>query len=203
MAAPEFLVVYVSEGTLSILKSPDPQARESMRKLEQRIETRAPQQAVWEVLADFGGVEKWAPGMRRSNLLGDQDSGVGTRRVMRHRWGFRIEELVTEWSEGEAYAFELLQAPFPMTNVYETWDLASEDGQTTIVTTVSYEMSLGVIGTLLDYFLVRFLVAREMRAGLRALACRTSRTRPVRGTEFHRNEYLASSPGTNGYGCDN
>jgi ligand-binding SRPBCC domain-containing protein len=140
-----------------------------MRKLQQRIVSPVPKQALWEVLADFGGVQKWAPGMRRSRLLGDSETGVGTLRVMRHRWGFRIEELVTAWDEGEGYSFELLQAPFPMRNVCETWKLESEGRQTVVSTTVAYQMGLGIFGSLLDFFLVRFLVTREMRMGIHAL----------------------------------
>lgn len=140
-----------------------------MRRLEQRTETGASRQAVWTVLADFGGVAKWAPGMRRSGLQGDLTAGVGTRRVMRHRWGFKIEERITDWVEGESYAFVLLRAPFPMRDVHETWNLESREGQTKIITSVSYRMGLGVLGAVLDVLLVRFLVKREMRAGLRAL----------------------------------
>jgi ligand-binding SRPBCC domain-containing protein len=140
-----------------------------MRKLQQRIVSPVPKQALWEVLADFGGVEKWAPGMRRSRLLGDCRTGVGTLRVMRHRWGFRIKELVTAWDEGEGYSFELLQAPFPMRNVCETWKLDTDGRQTVVTTTVAYQMGLGIVGSLLDFFLVRFLVTREMRMGVLAL----------------------------------
>jgi ligand-binding SRPBCC domain-containing protein len=151
-----------------------------MRKLEEEIVTGLSRQAVWEVLADFGGVQKWAPGMRRSRLEGDSATGVGTRRVMRHRWGFRIAEVVTEWNEGSGYAFDLLQAPFPMENVHETWLLEHDAGGTRITTTVSYDMGVSPLGALLDALLVRFLVAREMRAGLRALIAYAERHSVVR-----------------------
>jgi hypothetical protein len=36
-----------------------------MRTLNERVEIKAPAKAVWEVLADFGGVADWAPYMRR------------------------------------------------------------------------------------------------------------------------------------------
>ena len=141
-----------------------------MRRLEQKITTGTPRQTVWKVLADFGGVFKWAPGIRRSSLKGDQVSGVGARRTIQLRWGFETEEVVTEWTDGEGYAFRLLKAPFPMRNVLETWNLESADGRTTITTTVSYDMAMGAIGAMLDATLVKFLVEREMRAGLCALS---------------------------------
>ena len=140
-----------------------------MHKLEQEIVAAVPPQAVWEVLEQFGSVDQWAPGMHSSSLSGEQASGVGTRRVMRHRWGFRIEEEVTRWADGLGMSFVLTRAPFPMQNVHETWDIEEQNGATRIVTTVTYEMGMGVLGTLLDQLLVRFVVEREMRHGMKAL----------------------------------
>lgn len=134
-----------------------------MRKLEQRIVINTSQQVVWKVLADFGSPAEWAPGMLRSSLKGEQKNGVGTHRVLRHAWGFNIEEVVTEWIDGAGISFNLVKAPFPMCDVRETWVLRYDDVQTLITTTVSYNMRLGLLGIILDAVLVRFLVTREMR----------------------------------------
>jgi ligand-binding SRPBCC domain-containing protein len=140
-----------------------------MRILSERVYIQAPAGAVWAVLADFGGVADWAPYMKKSHLIGDIKRGVGTRRGMRHAWGFRFEEAVTEWTEGSGFCFDVFQAPFPMKDVRETWVTASDNGLSTVRTRVSYDMRLGLIGRLLDWLLVRFIVTREMRAGLRGL----------------------------------
>ena len=140
-----------------------------MRALTERIEIEAPQAAVWESLADFGGVSDWAPYMKHSHLIGDISSGVGCRRGMRHAWGFRFEEEVTQWTEDEGYAFDVFRAPYPMKDVKEIWIAGRENGFSTVTTRVKYDMKLGPIGTFLDWLLVRFVVKREMRAGLRGL----------------------------------
>lgn len=140
-----------------------------MRVLEERVELEAPAARVWAALADFGGVARWAPYMRSSRLLGDQAAGVGTRRAMRHAWGFRFEECVTQWHDGKGFAFDVLKAPFPMHDVKESWAMAREDGWTVVSTQVRYGMRLGLVGRALDALLVRFLVRREMRTGLRGL----------------------------------
>jgi len=140
-----------------------------MRLLEERVEIKAPAQLVWDVLADFGGVENWAPYMRRSNLIGEQSTGIGMRRGMRHAWGFRFEEVVTQWHESKGFAFDVLKAPFPMRDVKEVWVLASENGHTAVETQVRYGTHLGPLGALVDWLLVRFVVRREMRAGLGGL----------------------------------
>jgi ligand-binding SRPBCC domain-containing protein len=146
-----------------------------MRLLEERVEINAPAQLVWDVLADFGGVENWAPYMRRSQLIGEQDTGIGMRRGMRHAWGFRFEEVVTQWHESKGFAFDVLKAPFPMRDVKEVWVLAPENGHTAVETQVRYGTHLGPLGALVDWLLVRFVVRREMRAGLGGLKEYTER----------------------------
>ena len=146
-----------------------------MRLLEERVEIKAPAELVWDVLADFGGVENWAPYMRRSHLIGDQDTGIGMRRGMRHAWGFRFEEVVTQWHESKGFAFDVLKAPFPMRDVKEVWVLAPENGHTAVETQVRYGTHLGPLGALVDWLLVRFVVRREMRAGLGGLKEYTER----------------------------
>jgi ligand-binding SRPBCC domain-containing protein len=140
-----------------------------MRVLTEQVEINAPSHLVWEALADFGGVSDWAPYMKHSHLIGDIESGVGTRRGMRHAWGFRFEEAITEWNEGDGYSFDVFRAPFPMKNVHESWVTGRENGNVTVTTEVNYGMKLGPVGTFLDWLLVRFVVKREMRVGLRGL----------------------------------
>jgi len=161
-----------------------------VRKLEERIVIESTRQAVWDVMADFGSAADWAPGMRRSSLRGELKTGVGTYRVMRHAWGFRIEEIVTHWTDCCGYSFKLVKAPFPMRDVCETWVLNEEDSRAQLTITVSYNMRFGLIGALLDAVLVRFVVAREMHQGIWGLkqhvetrsAKNRSNSKPARST---------------------
>ena len=140
-----------------------------MRTLTEQIGIQAPPQAVWEVLEDFGAVSEWAPYMRRSSLIGNQKSGVGASRFMRHAWGFSFEETVTEWTDDHGFSFDVHRAPFPMKDVHETWVTGRDNGLSTVTTRVNYNMRLGFLGNLVDWMLVRFVVRREMRAGLLGL----------------------------------
>ena len=140
-----------------------------MRSLTETVQINAPSGIVWEALADFGGVADWAPYMRQSHLIGEFETGIGTRRGMRHAWGFRFEELVTEWNEGDGYSFDVFRAPYPMKDVHESWVTGHDNGFSTVTTQVNYGMKLSFIGATLDWLLVRFVVRREMRAGLRGL----------------------------------
>jgi ligand-binding SRPBCC domain-containing protein len=140
-----------------------------MRTLVQSVTIRAPLENVWATLADFGDVAAWAPYMRVSHLLGDRATGVGTRRAMQHELGFRFEERVTEWTEGEGFSFDVLKAPWPMTDVSESWRMLPDDDGVRVTTRVEYNMKLGPLGRLLDSALVQFIVQREMRSGVLGL----------------------------------
>ena len=140
-----------------------------MRTLTLSIDIQVTPDIAWSALADFGDVAAWAPYMRISHLVGDQTSGIGTRRAMQHELGFRFEEQVTSWFEGEGYDFDVLKAPWPMHNVFESWRIAPMKGGVSVTTRVKYGMKLGPFGMLLDAALVRFIVLREMRSGLRGL----------------------------------
>jgi hypothetical protein len=141
-----------------------------MRKILESIEITAPLQLVWEALRDFGDVAAWAPYMRFSHLVGEQETGVGTRRAMQHEFGFRFEEEVTAWLEHEGYDFDVFRAPWPLKNVKESWRMETAGpGLVRVTTRVEYETRLAPVGTLLDAALVRFVVRREMRSGVRGL----------------------------------
>lgn len=146
-----------------------------MRLVKETIEIGASLDVVWAILENFGDVAAWAPYMRHSALIGEQKTGVGTRRKLRHHWGFRIEEAVTEWDTGRGFAFDVSKAPYPMKNVRETWVIEHGNGRTVVASTVEYSMGLEWLGLLLDTALVQHIVRREMRAGLRGLkACAES-----------------------------
>jgi len=140
-----------------------------IRKLTEQIDIEATDENVWGVLNDFGGVAKWAPFVRHSALVGDLERGVGSYRVMRHYWGFRLEESVVEWTDHLGYTFDVVVAPYPMHDVRESWALTVGNPHVTVTSSVTYGMLVGWLGTVLDWLLVRHLIRREMRAGLRGL----------------------------------
>jgi len=140
-----------------------------MRTLEDRIQISAPHAVVWGLLSDFSGVATWAPYLRDSSPVGDVESGVGAYRVMRHFWGFRLEESVIVWDEGTGYEFDVVRVPFPIKNVRETWRIEDTEDHVVVVTRVEYDTHLGPLGTALDATIVNHLVRREMREGLKGL----------------------------------
>jgi hypothetical protein len=101
--------------------------------------------------------------------VGSIDAGVGTYRVLRHWWGFRLEESVVEWTDGSGYVFDVVRVPYPIRNARESWEIDGDGAPVSVTTRVEYDTHLGRFGALLDAALVSHLVRNEMRGGLRGL----------------------------------
>ncbi len=72
-----------------------------MSKIVKQVRISEQGEKVWEILADFSGVASWAPTITSSRLLTDANGGIGARRTCDHISGAAIEEVVTEWEEGQ------------------------------------------------------------------------------------------------------
>ena len=137
--------------------------------LEQQLTIDAPPGAVWRVLREFGDVAKWAPYLRESRETGGPPIGRGSSRELRHQWGFRLSETVTEWHEGKSFVFNVFGVPFPLVEVCEAWAVSPSPSGTLVIQRVSYRVRLGPFGAIMDRALISSLIRREMRAGLLGL----------------------------------
>jgi carbon monoxide dehydrogenase subunit G len=45
-------------------------------RIEQTLTVSIPAQKVWQVLSDYSGVEKFAPTVKSSPIVGDKKSGI-------------------------------------------------------------------------------------------------------------------------------
>ena len=124
---------------------------------------------VWSFLGDFEDVEAWASSITSSYRTTGPDIGVGSRRTVRYRWVLRLEEAVTEWTEGQKLTYSVFGAPTPFRDFHETWSVAPSPGGATVKARVRYNLSLGLVGRLLNRVLLKHILRFEVWAGLRAL----------------------------------
>ena len=104
-----------------------------MAKQVKKVRINEGKEKVWEIMADYGGVANWAPTITSSNLLTDANGGMGARRTCDHISGAAIEEVITEWEEGEYYSYEMTTSLGPVKTLVNTWAVRSE-GNDTVVT---------------------------------------------------------------------
>lgn len=75
--------------------------------IEARID--APPAAVWRVLDDFGGIDRWSPGVRRSRLESSGPIGVGTARRCEFTPFGSAREKIEEYVRGQRMRVSLDQ----------------------------------------------------------------------------------------------
>ena len=89
---------------------------------------------VWSVLADFGGIGRWAPNVEHSCLAAEQGDGVGAvRRVQVGRNA--LLERVVEWQPGHKLAYVIEGLPPVVRSVTNTWELEGSGAATTVTLT--------------------------------------------------------------------
>ncbi|MDE0676425.1 MAG: SRPBCC family protein [Acidimicrobiaceae bacterium] len=121
---------------------------------------------VWDALADFGEIVRWAPNVDHSCLLSAQTSGVGT--VRRIQAGRRtLVERVVEWQPGERLGYDIEGLPV-VRSLRSTWHLDERGPRTVVSLTTAVDAGSRPPQKLVAKALARQLsrVSRQMLGGL-------------------------------------
>ena len=129
---------------------------------------RAPSE-VWSVLGDFEEVEVWAPGLTDAYRTTGPDIDIGSRRTVRYRYLLTMEQVVTEWTEGESLTYAVFRAPWPLRNFFETWTVTPSEAGSRVTTEVAYDLWFGWLGRLVDWCFTRHVLRFEMKQGQKGL----------------------------------
>ncbi len=100
-------------------------------ELTKKITIARPAADVWAVLADFGGIVRWAPNVDHSCLMSDQQEGVGAaRRIQTGR--NTVVETIVEWEPGKRLGYSIGGLPPVVKSVINTWALEEQFSTTTV-----------------------------------------------------------------------
>jgi uncharacterized protein YndB with AHSA1/START domain len=138
-------------------------------ELTKRIAICAPTDKVWEVIADFENVASWAPTIVDSRSTTEVKSGVGARRVLDHKSGQVVEEVIVEWNEGHSFIYQIPNGFWPVKSLREVWSVEPSPEGSVVVVTMDFEMQLGPLGAIMDLLILRWLMDRELALGLAGL----------------------------------
>lgn len=139
---------------------------------------KAPVQAIWDVLADFGALSEWSANADHSCILNHGRDGAPlgtTRRVQIGRNTF--VECITEFDAGTALAYTVEGLPTRVRHVANRWTLRPVGDDATAVTlTSSVEIGADPVSRGAEWVVCRGM-ARESDAMLAGLAHRLETTR--------------------------
>ncbi len=130
-----------------------------MTKIIREIQIDIPKEKVWQVMADFGGVQNYNPNVKKSYATSKANGGLGaTRHCDLTMFGASVEERITDWQEGRKYTIEVYDSkkapPFKESVAY----LAVRDdgrGGSIVTGAFYYALKFGPIGFLMDQLIVK------------------------------------------------
>jgi carbon monoxide dehydrogenase subunit G len=134
-----------------------------MLKLTSSVCIDAPPAAVWAVLSDLEGIQRWVPIIRRS-YCPEQNRGVGASRVCELKQG-AVRETVLEWEEGRSFTYRGEGAPM-MKSAINRWTVSAHGTQTLVTSAAEVELKGGIFGWMLE----PLLKVVSLRLGASSLA---------------------------------
>ena len=138
-------------------------------RLDRTITLDAPAGRVWQILADFGAIDRWSPVINHSASVDGPTSGVGATRACEVAGIFpNVVERATEWDEGRSLTFEIEGAPM-MRSVNSTWSAEPDGGRTVVTARVDARRSPGPIGALMAATMMKATMGRNVGQSLRGL----------------------------------
>lgn len=130
-----------------------------MTKVIREVQINTPKERVWQVLADFGGVQNYNPNVKKSYATSEANGGLGaTRHCDLTLFGASVEERITDWQEDREYSIEIFdgqKSPPFKTAVARL--AVREDGQVGSIVTGEFDYTLkyGPLGYLMDQMMVK------------------------------------------------
>ena len=144
-----------------------------MNKVQAQVLIDAPVQKVWEVLADFGGVYRWAPSVTNSYSTSSNNSGSEASRHCDIAGFSGIEESITEWNEGRDFTYTFTGVG-PISEGYSTWSVKPQGDKTLVYTDLRYGLRFGPLGALMNVLFLRRKIEKGLVNGVKEAATPSS-----------------------------
>ncbi len=107
----------------------------------------APVEAVWEVLHDFGDIQRWSPGVTTSELTSNDPVGEGATRQCGFAPFGGVHEKIDLHEPNERLTVNIYEtSKLPISNAVADFNIAPKDGGTEL--TLHYSYTLNTMGRL-------------------------------------------------------
>ncbi len=139
-----------------------------MSRIEKQIAIDAPAEQVWEVLADFGNVYKWAPAVTHSYSTSESNGGPNSSRHCDIRGFGSVDEDILEWAEGKSFRYSATPLG-PIGESVSLWAVEPRGDGSTVILEFEYGTRFGLAGALLNALFMRRKLEKALAKGLDAL----------------------------------
>jgi hypothetical protein len=145
------------------------------RQIEARSFVQVPLVIVWNRIQYPGEIADFHSMMKSSIHLGNQRTGLNTERYCELKPVGFVKERVVSWQEGKGMSFEAIEAGavIPCSWMRSSLELFKTAGGTWVVFNLKYQLKWGLLGWLIDYFIIQAYSRRASIAlveGLRKIS---------------------------------
>ncbi len=120
-------------------------------------------EAVWKVLDDYGTVYKYNPGVESSEILSEEKTGLGARRVCHFYDGSSLKETIIKYVPNQGYSFMLSDFSLPLKRATTHFQLAPQQKDTCLLSvTIEFEPKFGPLGWLMAKLLMRPMLTKAL-----------------------------------------
>ena len=137
-----------------------------MAHFSTQIRIHATKETVWEVLADFGGIYRWNPGVRYSYSTSESSHGLfATRHCELLTGDDYLDEQILEWRDGQSFKVEIYETNLPLHRNVVEFSVVAEGSGTIVTVAPDYTLKYGLLGWLMNQLVVR----RKFQKGMEDL----------------------------------
>ncbi len=165
-----------------------------MTHIKKSICIKASKDKVWELLADFGNIVKFNPGLRNSYSTSSQKGGLGASRHCDLLPMGSVEERITEWEDGEKMLIQIFDGkgipPLDFDNTKAYFTLQEEGTDTIVNMDFSYRLRYGFIGELMNNMMVKPQFKKALPGILKGLKYYAENGKKATGKELKQVQVL-------------
>ncbi|MCW8863245.1 MAG: SRPBCC family protein [Colwellia sp.] len=123
---------------------------------EKSLKANVPASKIWQVLADFSSVEKFATTIKSSPIVGDKTRGLGAKRKCTFDNGSSLVEEIIDYQEGQGYRMVISEHSLPLESMYAEMRVkAIDENSSEIYMSADFVVKGGVLGKLMGHMLMR------------------------------------------------
>lgn len=150
-----------------------------MASFEETIRIQATSAEVFDVLDDIAEIAQWNPGVKHSDLIGNQPRGLGaTRKCDLGGHKYLYEEVVRHETDS-ALTMRITETNLPFARADINFRLTPDGSGTIVTVSPDYALKFGPAGRLIDALVVRRTYRRGMVSLLDGLRRRAEGSHPT------------------------
>ncbi len=152
-----------------------------MIQVLERANIEAPVEAVWRILSELDGLERYVQAIKSSKYASAQKEGVGTTRVCEIEGFGKIAEKIVEWEDGKWFRYEVEGMPAIVRSLSNRWEVLEDGDRSIVVSTVEIDTKYGAIGRLVETLVLKKRFTDGLRRGIAQLKYYIEEGKPYKG----------------------